>query len=423
MLKPIDVAIIGGGAAGLIAAGKAAEKGLSVLLLEKMEKTARKLRITGKGRCNITTTKPFEEIIEAFKPNGNFLRNALNEFGAQSIIQLLNEQNVPTIEERGNRVFPLSGRAWDVADALTKWCIKQGVTIVCNTEVKEIITENNRVCGLRVINKKNQTDQIFPCQTVILATGGKTYPATGSTGDGYALAAQLGHTITPLHPVLVGFDTNPRVEVATALTLKNVSITLLANNKTIDEQFGDIDIMPFGLSGPVVLKISRDAALLMEKGRLCSINLDFKPALTIEKLVARIEREIAQPGRLNCLELVRKLLPKEITHFIIEQSGIAAQKVANRLSDSEIITLANTLKECHFQLISSRGWNEAIITMGGVSLREVNPKSMESLIIKGLYFAGEVLDLDGPTGGYNLQIAFSTGWLAGKSAATELGST
>jgi predicted Rossmann fold flavoprotein len=418
--KKYDIVVVGGGPAGLLAAGKAAMDGASVLVLEKMEKPCRKLRISGKGRCNITTTKPFDEFIEEVKPNGNFLRDALKEFFANDIISLLNAMGVATVEERGQRVFPASGKAWDVAEALIKWTKSLGVNIECHSSVTDIKAANSKVESISFSTKESRNSTTIGCSKVIIATGGKSYPLTGSTGEGHQLLANLGHTLTPLLPVLVGLNTQPKISDTKGLTLKNVKVTLISNGKTIEEEFGELEIMPYGLSGPTILKLSRNAVELLSKGKPCELEVDLKPALGPEKLFNRIERDIATFSRISAIELMRKLLPSEMAFFVLEETGIGGQKVASRLSKADIENIRDTLKRIVFKVKSSRGWDEAIITAGGVSLKEVNPKTMESNIVKGLYIVGETLDLDGPTGGYNLQIAYSTGWLAGKSAAHEI---
>lgn len=418
--KKYDIVVVGGGPSGLLAAGKAAMDGARVLVLEKMEKTCRKLRISGKGRCNITTTKPFDEFIEEVKPNGNFLRDALKEFFANDIISLLNAMGVATIEERGQRVFPASGKAWDVAEALIKWTKGLGVSIECHSSVTDIEVANSKIESVTYNTRESRNSTTIACSKVIIATGGKSYPLTGSTGQGHQLLANLGHTITPLLPSLVGLNTQPTVSSTSGLTLKNVAVTLIANGKTIKQEFGELEVMPYGLSGPTVLKLSRSVVELISNGKTCKLEVDLKPALSHEKLFNRIERDIATFSRISAIELMRKLLPSEMASFVLEETGIGGQKVASRLLKTDIEAIRNTLKCIDFRIKSSRGWDEAIVTAGGVSLKEVNPKTMESNIVKGLYIVGETLDLDGPTGGYNLQLAYSTGWLAGKSAAYEI---
>lgn len=408
--------VVGAGPAGLLAAGKAASYGVKVLLLEKMEKPARKLRITGKGRCNITSTKPYHEFIEDIFPDPRFIRDAFNAFFNTDIIQLLNNQGVETVEERGMRVFPASGKAWDVADALVKWAKVQGVDIVCHAQVDKLIVAGGRIESL-VYSLKNHRSEVVECNAVIIATGGKSYPATGSTGDGYRFAVECGHTVTTLLPALVGFETKPVFSLTKGITLKNVNLSLAIEGKEVDEEFGELELTPYGFSGPIALRLSRQIIFALAKGNGIELTLDLKPALSHQKLEDRILREVEENPRIPIADLARKLLPKELSLEMIDQLGLAAQKNLGRLTSDERNTIVLWLKEQRFIVVNQRSWDEAIVTAGGVSLKEVNPKLMESKIVKGLYFAGELLDLDGSTGGYNLQIAYSTGWLAGKSAA------
>ncbi len=416
-MENFDVVVVGGGPAGLLAAGKAAADGAKVLLLEKMEKPARKLRITGKGRCNITNTKPYDEFVLDIFPESRFLRDAFNSFFNADIVELLHEQGVETIEERGMRVFPASGKAWDVAEALVKWARCKGVMIVCHAEVDKLNIEDSRIVS--VDYKVRGASETVKCASVILATGGKSYPATGSTGDGYRFAVESGHSVTPLLPALVGVETAPAFNFSKGLSLKNVNLSLFIEGKKVDEEFGEMELTDYGFDGPIVLRLCRRIIFSLLKGSKVELELDLKPALSHQKLEARLIREIDENPRIAVADLARKLLPKDLAGEMVDQLNLAAQKNLARLTANERKAIRLWLKEQRFAVVNQRSWSEAIVTAGGVSLKEVNPKTMESKIVKGLYFAGELLDLDGSTGGYNLQIAYSTGWLAGMSAAAK----
>ncbi|HNV82490.1 MAG TPA: NAD(P)/FAD-dependent oxidoreductase [Tenuifilaceae bacterium] len=417
-----DVVVVGGGPAGLMAAGKAAMDGGKVLLIEKMEKPARKLRITGKGRCNITNLKPLDEFLDEIHPDSHFLRDAFKEFFNTQTVQFFNDRGVKTVVERGQRVFPESGKAREVSDALIRWAKSHGVEIVCYASGYTIAIEEGKVKGINIglTEGKRSLLHTVECSGVVLATGGKSYPATGSTGDGYALARECGHTIVTPRPSLVGVETDPVLTDAAGLFLKNVNLALVVNERLKAEEFGEMELTPFGLDGPIVVRHSRTIVDAVDKGNRVDLHLDLKPALSEKQLVARIQREIQANPRDALTGIVRKLLPQELVYTLIDSLGLAAQKPARRISSGEIEAMVGWLKKVPFRVTAYRGWDEAIITSGGVSLKEVNPRTMESRIVKGLYFAGELLDLDGSTGGYNLQIAFSTGWLAGKSVAAAL---
>jgi len=415
-MESVDVVVIGGGPAGLLAAGKAAADGASVILLEKMEKPARKLRITGKGRCNITNTKPYDEFINDIFPEPRFLRDAFNSFFSDDIIRLLNQQGVATVEERGMRVFPVSGKAWDVAEALVKWARANGVKIYNHAHVTDITSTQGVVAGVKYTDKDSNSKGV-ECKSIILATGGKSYAATGSTGDGYELASSLGHTITPLLPALVGVETRPAISLKDNLLLRNVNLSLFIEGKKVDEEFGELEVTSYGFNGPIMLRLSRRIVFALSKGSRVDLELDLKPALSHEKLDARILREVDENPRIAVANLANRLLPRDLASVMIDEIGLAAQKNLGRLTTGERKSIRLWLKEQRFEVLAQRSWPEAIVTAGGVSLKEVNPKTMESKLVRGLFFAGELLDLDGSTGGYNLQIAYSTGWLAGKSAA------
>lgn len=412
-----DIVVIGAGPAGLLAAGKAATDGASVLLLEKMEKPARKLRITGKGRCNITNLKPIDEFIQEIKPEPRFLRNAFNEFFNNDIIELLENNGVKTVVERGQRVFPASGKAWDVAEALVQWAKGKGVTVENHSRVSRLLAENQSVVGADVENTKTGEKQTIKTKSVIIATGGKSYPATGSTGDGYMFAAETNHEIVPLRPTLVGAETEQKLEGAEGLTLKNVKLSLFINGKKQGEEFGELEVTDYGLSGPITIRLSRQIVDAINYDQKVELILDLKPALDHSKLDARLQRDIQEFSRISLHELIRKLVPRQLVNAAIDNLGLAAQKPVSRLTADERKRIRLWLKEQRFTVTGYRSWSEAIATAGGVSLKQIDPKTMMSKLVQGLFFAGEVMDLDGSTGGFNLQIAYSTGWLAGKSAA------
>jgi len=421
--KNFDIAIIGAGPAGLIAAGRSASLGASVILLEKMEKPARKLRITGKGRCNITNMKPLEDYLKEIYPEPRFLRQAFSSFFNNDIIELLHQNGVETKTERGERVFPASDKAWDVADALVRWAKHHGVEIQNFAQVEDIILEDKTIQGLSIRNTKSNLIEDLGVKSVIIATGGKSYPATGSTGDGYFFAEKLGHKIETLRPSLVGIETNPTYQSAKGLSLRNVQITLWIEGKKNFTEFGEAEFTEYGIDGPIILRLSRKIIDFKTAKKKVELTLDLKPALDHQKLEARLTREIQELGKKDFKSLLKQLLPAPLVDVFIINMGIDQNKSVTQISGSERKKLINLLKEIRFEVTGFRGWNEAIITAGGVSIKEINPKTMESKIINNLYFAGEVIDVDGNTGGYNLQIAFSTGWLAGDSAARKLTET
>lgn len=415
-----DVVVIGGGPAGLLAAGRAASMGVKVILLEKMEKPARKLRITGKGRCNITNVKPKDDFFNSISPEPQFLTNAFESFFHKDIIALLNNQGVETVVERGQRVFPRSGKAWDVAEGLIKWAKSNGVVVSNFSQVTELIKQDNRVKGVKYINTKTSEVKAVTAKVVIVATGGKSYPATGSTGDGYRFAQQANHRISKLFPALTGIETNPVLYRAVGLNLRNIQLSLFVDNDIVQQEFGELDIAEYGFEGPVVLKISRKAIEAFISKRKVELVLDLKPALSTQKLENRIIREIESNSNKGFLFLLKQLLPSGLVPFFIKHMGVNPQAKLITLSVNDRKRLTGCLKNIKFEVVGYRDWEEAIITAGGVLTKEIDPLTMESKLIDGLFFAGEVIDVDGNTGGYNLQIAYSTGWLAGESAARKI---
>ena len=409
-----DVVVIGGGAAGLMAAGTAARVGNKVLLLEKMEKPARKVRITGKGRCNLTNARPVEEFAENVRTNGEWLHVAMSEFTNRATMRFFERMGVKLVTERGERVFPASGKAADIANALEFYCRDYEVDIQCNSRVTEILVAGGKVYGVKYMNKRGFERKI-EVENVIIATGGVSYPATGSTGDGYTFADRTGHTIESVRPSLTPLVSNhPQIEYIKSVWLKNINARLFVGGEMVREEFGEMSFSDRGLEGAVILRLSRDAVdgLLEEKS--VKIELDLKPALTEDILRERIKREVAEMRPEDFFaEVVRRLVPKPLVVPICKELDVHSRLYISKVSDKEFERLIKVLKGWSFPISDYAPFEYAVVTAGGVSCSEVNEYTMESLKIKGMYFAGEVLDVDANTGGYNLQIAFSTGHLAG----------
>ena len=409
-----DVIVIGAGAAGLMAAATAARSGKKVLLMEKMEKAGRKIRITGKGRCNLTNARPPEEFSEAIRTNADFFEVAFAEFNNKATIRFFERIGVKLEIERGQRVFPKSGKAWDIANALVDYCLDNEVEIAYNTRVKEILAMDGKVYGVMFENKRGFMRK-EEAENIIIATGGVSYPGTGSTGDGYIFADKMGHTIEELRPSLTPLRTShPQRKFLDGLLLKNINAKLFVDNELVKEEFGEISFSDRGIEGAVALRLSRDAVDALIEDKKVKLVLDMKPALTEEILFERIKREIAemQPDEFFS-ELLRKLVPKHFVIPIAHELDIHSKNYIRKVTDTEIHRLIKVLKGMVFPITDYAPFEYAVVTAGGVKCDEVNKYTMESLKVKGLYFAGEVLDLDANTGGYNMQIAFSTGRLAG----------
>ncbi len=408
----MTVIIIGAGAAGLIAAGSAARTADKVILIEKNDIAGKKLLITGKGRCNITNAAEIEDMIMQYPRNAKFLYSALYSFTNEDIIRLIEENGVKTKVERGGRVFPVSDRAADVVRALKKYAMKDNVTLMRGT-VKSLIIEGGKVRGVKTDSKTIFGD------SVIICTGGKSYPGTGSTGDGYKFARSAGHTIIEPKASLIPVITEEKwVRDLMGLSLRNVKITAYnQKNKKVYSDFGEMLFTHFGISGPVVLSMSAYLKNIdREKYR---IEIDLKSALSEEQLTARIIRDFEKYNKKHLINSMDDLLPKAIIPVIISLSGIDAHKAANTVTKEERTELVRLLKYFSLTAVGVRPVEEAIVTAGGVKTGEINPSTMESKLVRRLYFAGEVIDVDGYTGGYNLQAAFSTGFLAGENAAKE----
>ncbi len=428
----------------MMAAIQAAKQGNEVTLLEKKESLGRKLLITGKGRCNITSSLPIEDFIANIPGNGRFLYSAFQNYTNQDIIQFLKEQGVEVKEERGNRIFPVSDKSMDVLEAFKRELKKQKVKIKTNAEVKEILTrKSNEPNAQEAPKKENSKDreklerkqvegvllangQIQKADKIVLATGGKSYPNTGSTGDGYYMAQKLGHTITSIKPSLVPLVANETsltlCKEMQGLSLKNVAIKLedIQKKKIIYEDFGEMLFTHFGVSGPTIL--SSSAHLLrypnikeeMKESNIV-LKIDLKPALSLEKLDARIQRDFEKFKNKEIRNGLQELLPQKMILPILKLTQIKETKQVNSITKEERTKLVKIIKEFPITIVDFRPIEEAIITAGGISIKEVNPKTMESKLIDGLYFAGEILDVDAYTGGFNLQIAYSTGYVAGNN--------
>lgn len=403
------VVVIGGGAAGLMAAVIAGREGAKVTLLEKMNYVGKKMGITGKGRCNITNACDMSGFIKNTPGNGKFLYGAYERFTNEDLLQLLHDAGLETKVERGGRVFPASDSALDVRNTFMKLMKHYGVDVHLEEPVKKLLVDDGVVTGV-------VTDQeTYHADAVVIATGGKSYPATGSTGDGYILAAQVGHTITDIRPSLVPIVTEESwVKDLMGLSLRNVELSVVAKNKVQAKMFGEMMFTHFGITGPIVLSLSHTVGKLMRKKNIGTIGLDInlKPALSPETLDKRLQKDFDLYSKKQLINGMKDLLPSRLIPLIIELAGIDPQKPINQISKEERQQIGYMLQHMPLTVKGLRPVEEAIVTAGGISLKEFNPKTMESKLVKGLYGAGEVLDIDAFTGGYNLQAAFSTGYVA-----------
>jgi predicted flavoprotein YhiN len=439
------VIVIGGGAGGMLASGRAARWGTRVILLEKTDQLGRKILVSGKSRCNLTNSKPLEEFIAMYGPSGRFLYGAFHCFFRDDLLALLKRYGVETKVERGGRIFPASDDARDVVAALCRYLDDHHVEIKTGVRVMEIIVENAKIVGVKY--KYGDTSPVFlPADAVILATGGATWPATGSTGDGYAMAAGLGHTIVPLRPALVPLIVE---EIALAksmqgVSLRNVRLTAFQcradaiNDETapatdtgrgipgkrprppaIESRMGEMMITHFGIGGPVTLLMSLSIVDALAEGPV-SVAIDLKPALERRQLRDRLQRDFDQYGKRGYRRILDGLLPLKMIEPFIQMTGIPADKPAHQITSAERDMIAGVLKSLRFNIRAPLPMSSAIVTAGGISLKEIDPRTMASRLIRGLYFCGEVMDIDADTGGYNLQAAFSTGFLAAESVGNQI---
>ena len=408
------VIVIGGGAAGLLAGIAAAQNGAQATIIEKMRRPGKKMLITGKGRCNITNNCDLQEIIKNIPGNGRFLNSALRRFTNQDIVQLLEDNGLPTKVERGGRVFPVSDKALDVVDTLVKIFKDYGGRLLLDTKVKSIAAEFGKIKGV-----VTEDGQRFEADAVILAAGGSSYPGTGSDGSGVKLAKAVGHSIVPLKPCLVPLESDsPYIPDLQGLSLRNIEGTVYAEGKKIGAEFGEMLFTHFGVSGPIILSLSKCVAEAIAAGAQdIELHIDLKHALDKDKLDARLQRDFVQYSRKQMANGMKDLLPQRLIAPVLDEAFIDEEKSVNQLSRAERQRLVDVLKAFVVPITGTRPLAEAIVTAGGVSLKEIDPKTMESKLVKGLFIAGEVMDIDGYTGGYNLQAAFSTGYAAGTFAA------
>ena len=411
------VIVIGGGPAGMMSAISSAENGNKVTILEKMNSLGRKLLITGKGRCNITSSLDMDQFIKNIPGNGMFLYSAFKQYTNKDIIEFLKNEGLEVKEERGNRIFPKTDKSLDVLKCFTKRIEELNIDVKFSCKVEQILTKENKVIGVIANGNKIYSDK------VILATGGKSYPLTGSTGDGYKLVQKLGHTIANIKPSLVPLESSDKeCKMMQGLSLKNVKIEIkdVEDKKIIYEDFGEMLFTHFGVSGPIILSSSAHMVRYKDietklKRRKVILNIDLKPALSEKKLDERILRDFDKQKNKEFKNSLGELLPNKMIEIMIERSKINPNKKVNEITKEERKRLINLFKNFEIEINGFRPIEEAIITSGGINIKEINPKTMESKIIKGLFFAGEIIDVDGYTGGFNLQIAYSTGYIAGIS--------
>lgn len=407
-----DVIVIGAGAAGLFVAGQTAGNGKTVCLLEKKTRPAIKLSITGKGRCNITNSADIQEFVESFGNNGKFLYSAFSKFFNTDTISFFESLGVNFRLERGGRYFPESNDAHEIVNALIKYVKSNGVKIFTNSEVSEIVCKDKKIESVILKN-----GNIFSAEKFILATGGKSYPLTGSTGDGYKFAKRLGHTIIPPQPALVPVVLKSQyLKELNKLKLKNVEVSVIADNKTITTSFGEMEFTVFGVTGPIILTMSSLIYdLINNKHKSVTISINLKPALDDKTLDIRLVRELNGFGNMPLRNMLKTLLPQQLIDVFMKENNLKYTEICSNINKEKRQRIFNGLRNLNFTVISTRPIDEAIITKGGISLKEVEQNTMKSKLIDNLFFCGEILDIDGPTGGFNLQAAFSTAYLAAQS--------
>ena len=413
--KTYDVIVIGAGPAGMIAAGQAALTSARVLLLEKTDTPGKKLSITGKRRCNLSNSVDLPAFLDHFGPNGRFLRQAFGRFFRDDLQEFFKTIGVDTETERGGRIFPSNGDAAFITQQLSQWTSEAGARIALRSPVNDLIIKKGKITAVGMRDM-----QTIPTQTVILCTGGSTFTGTGSTGDGYQMAQAVGHTIVPLRPALVPLKTaGSTAQRLQGLSLRNIRFNVFFDQKKKFDAFGEMLFTHFGISGPVVLSHSGEIVDALRAGKYVSISIDLKPALNEKKLDARLLRELDQGGKQYVRTMLKRLLPSKMIAVCADHTKIPLDRPCHQVTAQDRRRLLAWLKDLRLQVTDSLPLEAGMVTMGGVSLREVNPRTMESKIVDGLFFAGEVLDLAADTGGFNLQAAFSTGWVAGQNAAPQ----
>ena len=418
-MNKYDVIIVGAGVSGLIAAGHTSELGAKVLVIEKMHRPGIKLLITGKGRCNITNSDDIEEFIKHVHPEGRFLRNAFHNFFSTDILEILHKYGVETVLERGGRVFPVSNKSVDVLNALLSFAKEHNAEFYYNCKVSKLLIEQNNLIGVEVL--ENEENKQFAAKKVIICTGGKSYPATGSTGDGYFLAKEVGHTIEQPFQSLVPIVTEgPIAGQLQGLALKNVQVSVFVNGKKQATAFGEMLFTHFGLSGPIILTLSRFIVKELINNNKIDISIDLKPALDAIKLDNRLLRDLNENGKKQLVNIFKLWLPAKLIPVFIKECDIDPNKDGNQITSQERNAIKSLMKDFKIEVTGYRSFKEAIITAGGINTKEIDPKTMQSKLINNLYFAGEVVDVDADTGGYNLQIAYSTGWLAAEACVKSI---